>query len=63
MEFPVWIIQHQSRLRGTPHPPTPQQARKGAEAQPSLAGLGRTGALAKDAQAGLGSGKLQGSLF
>jgi hypothetical protein len=54
MELPVWTIQHQSRLRGTPHPPTPHRARKGKEAQPSLARLGRTGAFAMDAQAGVG---------
>jgi hypothetical protein len=49
----VWTIQHQSRLRGKPHPPTPTTARKGEQAQPSLARLGRTGAVATDAQAGL----------
>lgn len=56
MELPVWNIQHQSRLRGTPHAPTPHQGRKGAEAQPSLARLGRTGAFVWCAQAGLGVG-------
>jgi hypothetical protein len=63
MELPVWTIQHQSRLRGIV---SPAHAAQGAQGQRGVAvpcAARADGGRSSVAQAGVGSAKLQGSLF
>ncbi len=45
MEFPVWTIHTKAACAAKSHPPTPQQARKGKEAQAVPCAAGADGGI------------------